>query len=247
MNKKVVSIGIVIVVCIIILISGFILIRQYSQNKLSSNQLDFSKLEKMKDSELADLFYNISKGDEFINENEKDYRFPYNKGADSVEDAIEKTKTIGQSNNTKMLELKLQDETDYYYVIYQEYISYRGTGDVTFKNYYLYFKNSILDIDNKTINTNILNNADKVKEIFNLYTYIRNRDNGSIKLLLPEITENSNEYTYTYYYFYTSYGDWGLSDSIGLYKSTISINKQSGKFESVENKIRQVSGKTNDY
>lgn len=245
MNKKVVSICIAIFVCIIILISGFLLIRQFSQNKPSSNQLDFSKLEEMKDSELVDLFYNISKGDEFVNENEKDYRFPY-EGADSVEDAIEKTKTIGQSSDTKMLELKLQDETDYYYVIYQEYISYRGTGDVTFKNYYLYFKNFILDIDNKTINANILDNENKVKEIFNLYTYIRNRDNGSIKLLLPEIIENSNEYIYTYYYFETSYGDWGLSDSIELYKSTISINKQSGKFESVENKIRQVSGKTND-
>ena len=45
----------------------------------------------MKDSELADLFYNISKGDEFINENEKDYRFPY-KGADSVEDEKKKNK-----------------------------------------------------------------------------------------------------------------------------------------------------------
>lgn len=246
MNKKVVSIGIVIVVCIIILITGFLLIRQYFQNKPSSDQLDFSELEKMKDSELADLFYNIPKGDEFINENEKDYRFPY-KGADSVEDAIEKTKTIGQSSDTEMLELKLQEETDYYYVIYQEYISYRETGDITFKNYYLYFKNSILDINNKIINTNILNNTNKIKEIFNLYTYIKNRDNASIKLLLPEITENSNEYIYTYYYFKTSYGDWGLSDSIELYKSTISINKQSGKFESVENRIRQVSGKTNEY
>ena len=246
MNKKVLSICIIIVVCIIILISGFLLIRQYSQNKLSSNQLDLAKLEKMKDSELADLFYNISKGDGFINENEKDYSFPY-KGADSVEDAIEKTKTIGQSSNTKMLDLKLQEETDYYYVIYQEYVSYRGTGDVTFKNSYLYFKNSILDIDNKTINTDILNSANKIKEIFNLYTYIRNRDTASIKLLLPEITENTNEYIYTYYYFSTSYGDWGLSDSIRLYKSTISINKQSGKFESIESKIRQVSGKTNDY
>ena len=69
----------------------------------------------------------------------------------------------------------------------------------------------------------------------------------SIKLLSPEITENSNEYIYTYYYFCTSYGDWGLSDNIELYKTTILINKQSGKFESIENKIRQVSGKTNDY
>ena len=58
MNKKVVSICIAIFVCIIILISGFLLIRQFSQNKPSSNQLDFSKLEEMKDSELVDLFYN---------------------------------------------------------------------------------------------------------------------------------------------------------------------------------------------
>lgn len=236
MNKKVLSICIIIVVCIIILISGF----------LSSNQLDVAKLEKMKDSELADLFYEISKGDEFVNETERDYRFAY-EVADTAEDAIEKTKDRNLSDDEEILELRLQNETEYYYVVYQEYISHRGTGDVTFKNSYLYFKSSILNINNETINTAILNNASKVKEIFNLYTYIQESDNMSIKLLSPEITENSNEYIYTYYYFCTSYGDWGLSDNIELYKTTILINKQSGKFESIENKIRQVSGKTNDY
>lgn len=204
--------------------------------------LNSSELEKMKDSELSDLFYNSSKGNKFINETMKDYRFPY-KGADSQENAIEETKIIGQSSNTKMLELKLQEETEYYYVIYQKYISYGGTGDVTFKNSYLYFKNSILDINNKTINTNVLNNANKVKEIFNIYTYIRNRDNEGIKLLFPEITESSNEYVYTYYYFSTSYGDLGLSDSIELYKNTTSINKKNGKYYSNAKMIRQVSGK----
>lgn len=236
MNKKVLSICIIIVVCIIILISGL----------LSSNQLDVAKLEKMKDSELADLFYEISKGDEFVNETEKDYRFAY-EVADTAEDAIEKTKDGKLSDNEEILELRLQNETEYYYVVYQEYISHRGTGDVTFKNSYLYFKSSILNINNETINTDILNTASKVKEIFNLYTYIQESDNMSIKLLSPEITENSNEYIYTYYYFCTSYGDWGLSDNIELYKTTILINKQSGKFEFIENKIRQVSGKTNDY
>lgn len=236
MNKKVLSICIIIVVCIIILISGL----------LSSNQLDVAKLEKMKDSELADLFYEISKGDEFVNETEKDYRFAY-EVADTAEDAIEKTKDRKLSDNEEILELRLQNETEYYYVVYQEYISHRGTGDVTFKNSYLYFKSSILNINNETINTDILNTASKVKEIFNLYTYIQESDNMSIKLLSPEITENSNEYIYTYYYFCTSYGDWGLSDNIELYKTTILINKQSGKFEFIENKIRQVSGKTNDY
>ena len=50
-----------------------------------------------------------------------------------------------------------------------------------------------------------------------------------------------------YYYFTASYGDWGLSDEIKLHKATIFINKQSGRFYSIENEIRQVSGKTNDY
>ena len=242
MNKKM----FLIIVGIIILIGLSIYI--YCNNKeniVDVYDINKFKLERMSDSELANLFYEISKGDEFADENIKNYRFPY-KGADSVEDAIEKTKTIGQSSDTKMLELKLQDETNYYYIIYQEYISYGGIEDATFKNSYLYFKNSILDINNKTIDTNVLDNANKVKEIFDLYTYIRNSDNGSIKLLLPEITENLNEYTYTYYYFSTSYGDWGLSDNINLYKSTISINKKSGNFESVENKIREVSGKYNE-
>ena len=199
----------------------------------------------MKDSELADLFYKTSKEDEFVNETEKNYRFSY-KVADNAEDAIEKTKGIGISNTEEILELKLQSETEYYYVVYQEYISHRGTGDVIFKNSYLYFKSSIINIDNETINTEILNNASKVKELFNLYTYIKESDNASAKLLFPEITENTNEYIYTYYYFETSYGDWGLSDNIELYKSTISINKQSGKFEVNEKRIRQVTGKTNN-
>ena len=84
MNKKVLSICIIIVVCIIILISGFLLTRQYFQNKPSSNQLDSAKLEKMKDSELADLFYEISKGDEFVNEIEKDYRLAYEEVANKL-------------------------------------------------------------------------------------------------------------------------------------------------------------------
>lgn len=240
MNKKVKFIFIVIVICIVSII-GFLLSRYYLKNQ----SLNSTRLEKMKDSELADLFYKTSKEDEFVNETEKNYRFSY-KVADNAEDAIEKTKGIGISNTEEILELKLQSETEYYYVVYQEYISHRGTGDVTFKNSYLYFKSSIINIDNETINTEILNNASKVKKLFNLYTYIKESDNASAKLLFPEITENTNEYIYTYYYFETSYGDWGLSDNIELYKSTISINKQSGKFEVNEKRIRQVTGKTNN-
>lgn len=240
MNKKVKFIFIVIVICIVSII-GFLLSRYYLKNQ----SLNSTRLEKMKDSELADLFYKTSKEDEFVNETEKNYRFSY-KVADNAEDAIEKTKGIGISNTEEILELKLQSETEYYYVVYQEYISHRGTGDVIFKNSYLYFKSSIINIDNETINTEILNNASKVKKLFNLYTYIKESDNASAKLLFPEITENTNEYIYTYYYFETSYGDWGLSDNIELYKSTISINKQSGKFEVNEKRIRQVTGKTNN-
>ena len=140
MNKKVLFICIIIVVCIIILISRF----------LSSNKLDVAKLEKMQDYELADLFYEISKGDEFANETERDYRFAYDEVADTAEDAIEKTKDMTNFDDEEILELRLQNETEYYYVVYLEYISHRGSGDVTFKNSYLYFKSSILNINNET-------------------------------------------------------------------------------------------------
>ena len=83
----------------------------------------------------------------------------------------------------------------------------------------MYFKSSILNIDNETINTDILNSASKVKEFFNLYAYLKDCDNMSVKLLSPEITENPNEYIYTYYYFETTYGDYGISDNIRLYKT----------------------------
>lgn len=243
MKKKIVLI-VLSFICIIILISGFFYVRKEEKNKISSDEIIFSNLEKMNSSELVNIFYNTSTQDEFINEEEKNYRF-VNKGADSVEDAIEKTKSIGQSSNTKMLELKLQKETEYYYVIYQEYISYRGTGDVIFKNSYVYLKNSVFDIDNKIINIDILNDSDKIKKIFNLYTYIKN-NNASVKVLQPSITENSNEYIYTYYYFNISYGDWGMKDEIELYKSKITINKKDGKFEIIDKKIRQIEGKVNE-
>lgn len=241
MNKKILSLCIIIALCIIILITAILLINHPAKNDPSSNLVESSKIEEMENSELADLFYNLSNEDEFVNDKEKDYSFA-NEGADSVEDAIEKAKTIGQSSNTKMLDLKLQDETDYYYVIYQKYSSNRGDEDIIFENSYLFFKNSVFDIDNGVANLDILNSADKLKKILNLYVYINFIDTDSVKVLLPEISEKPDSYVYTYYFFLTSYGDWGLSDDIELHKGTLSINKENGKISYTEELIRNVSG-----
>ena len=249
-NKKIFIITIIFIIFIIFILGIIVIsISNVENNKkidASKSQVSSaSKLEKMNDSELADFYYKINKNNDFVSKNIEEYRFLY-KNADSVKDALEKSKDVGLTNKDKLLELKLQEETDYYYVIYQEYVVYRPTGEgVTFNNSFFFFKKSIFDIENKIINLNILNNKDKVKEIFNIYTYIKNRDNKGTKLLLSEIKNNSNEYIYTYYYFETTFGDWGLSDEISLYKSTITINKNTGKYDSTNDLIRQVKGRSN--
>lgn len=219
----------------IVLGAGLLLLKLFAQ-------LSPAKLEAMTDSQLATLAYATSEeDDDFVTANEKDYLLIYD-SADSAEDAIAKTEASEIGEAAEVLEVSLYTETDYYYVVYRKYIAYRGTGDVTFEHYRLYFKNSVLDIENQTINPEILNNTSKIKEVFNLYTYLRYNSDSSTKLLLSEVTENEKEYLYTYYCFRTSFGDWGVSDSIALMESTTTINKQSGEFTSTTNTLRQVSG-----
>ena len=239
----------IIISIIMVLLLGMIVVLNIVQVNTSetktSKMITISEIEKMTDSKLADLFYNISIENKFVNETFKNYKCRYEVVA-NAEEALEKVKTIAQSDDTELLELKLVEETNYYYAIYQKYISYRSTENLTFENYYLFFKNSVLDINNNTINTHILNDITKIKEIFDLYNYTSTIENKGNKLLLSEIAENSNEYIYTCYYFDTSFGDFGLFDQISLCQDIITINKKSGKYEITENILREVKGKVNE-
>lgn len=45
-------------------------------------------------------------------------------------------------------------------------------------------------------------------------------------ILYREVTENEAEYIYTYYGIYMCYGDFGLNDTVNLYRGTMVINKE---------------------
>lgn len=237
MNKKI----IMSIVFFIFFTCICLIITQYVQNKSQ----DITELETIKLSELADYYYKAPRANGFVDETEEKYR-SYYKVADSVEDAIEKSKkVISYSTNNEIIELSLQKETEYYYVIYEKYISHRNINDTTFENSYVYFKSTVLNLDNKIINTQVIDDVSKVKEVLNLYTYLKISSSAGEKLLFPKIKETTNNYIYTYYKFVEIGGDYGIADVIKLYKVTVKIDKLDGKFESVEKEIRKVKGKIN--
>lgn len=253
--SKNVKIILVIIIIILVGLSTYIIGTNFNtiveSNKIKDDKIDNKEeiknydfptedeLKNMKESEFIDTYSNIfSKSNEYINKTFKDLGFSYYNlrlvsSADSVQDAIEKTEIV-KINNIKILEVNLQDETDYYYVIYQKYIR----NETPYKYYYLYFKNSVLDVNSKTINTNIFNNANKVKEILDLYIAGKVANKG-LKISPSEITENSNEYIYTYYYSIPFILDLS-GDVFSLSKCTICINKENGEYEYNINEVRSI-------
>lgn len=243
--KRKLIIYMVLIICVIIIIAFLIIKRT---EKIDINEMDISKinLNILSNSQLANLFYDMPKNSGIVDSKIESYKYPY-KSASSLKDALEKVADIGKSDNTEIIKNELVEETDYYYAIYHEYVSHRQMrGDLVFKDTYLFFKESVLDIDNKVIDINIINNKDKIKEFLNIYEYISQVENGSYKMLQPDIKENKNQYEYSCYYFYVGFGDYGLKDNIILYKKTITIDKTTGKYEIRERKIREVEGKINE-
>ena len=235
--KRKLIIYMVLIICVIIIIAFLIIKRT---EKIDINEMDISKinLNILSNSQLANLFYDMPKNSGIVDSKIESYKYPY-KSASSLKDALEKVADIGKSDNTEIIKNELVEETDYYYAIYHEYVSHRQmSGDLVFKDTYLFFKKSVLDIDNKVIDINIINNKDKIKEFLNIYEYISQVENRSYKILQPDIKEN--------YYFDVVFGDYGLKDNISLYKKTITIDKTTGKYEIRERKIREVEGKINE-
>lgn len=220
---------IVLVICIILAIVFSL--------KNNSSGISPAELMAMSDSELSDLFYETSR-DGLVSDSIKRYRYRA-LNVDSLEDALEDASEAGED----LLELKLKNETDYYYVVYQKYVSHRNTGDVVFENDYLYLKRPVFNTEDKIINLKFFNNPNKIKEAFDTYLYTRNSDNESFKFLSSEIEENTSTYVYKYYYFEASYGDWGLEDDIRLYEGIVEINRREGGYNLKENMLREVSGK----
>ena len=236
---------IILVICILAIVA-FLIIKRTEKIDVNETNISEINLNILTDSQLANLFYDMPKNSGVVDSKIESYRYPY-ETASSEEDAIEKVANIGKSDNTEIVKDELVDETDYYYAVYHEYISHRGvSGDLVFKDTYLYFKESILDIDNKIINVNIVDNKDKIEELLNIYEYISGVDNASYKVLKPNIKENKTQYEYSCYYFEVSGGDYGLRDNIRLYEKTITIDKTTGKYETNDKKIREVEGRMNE-
>lgn len=204
--------------------------------------------ERKSESELLDIFYDDNYETEFDKLGLNDYERGHI-SVDTVDEAIEEAKGYGISkyNSTEeILDLRLESETEYYYIIYQKYISHRGMGDVTFENHYLFFKNSVLDLDTNIIGEKYRNDSKAVKEILDTYIYIGSAKNKSSRPLSSSIEEKSNRFDYECYSFTASYGDWGLRDYISLIKDTYSIDKQSGQFRKYTPKaIKSFEGKLN--
>lgn len=221
----------------------FLLIFSYKPNANGS-----PNWERMSESELYDIFYDDNYETEFDKLGLNDYERGHI-SVNTVDEAIEEAKGYGISkyySTEEILDLKLESETEYYYIIYQKYISHRGTGDVTFENHYLFFKNSVLDLDTNIIGEKYRNDSKAVKEILDTYIYIGSAQNLSSKPLSSSIEEKSNRFDYECYSFDASYGDWGLRDSISLIKDTYSIDKQSGQFIRYTPKtIKSFGGKVN--
>ncbi|MBO7560516.1 hypothetical protein J6T21_00535 [Candidatus Saccharibacteria bacterium] len=104
-----------------------------------------------------------------------------------------------------------------------------------------------LHIDNRTrvIDVNIVNTLEKVKNEFDDYYCISSKNTHGFIVLASSIEEKESEYIYKNLHFSTSYGDWGLNDSIRLYEERLSIDKRTGKFEETEKLLKQADGKHN--
>lgn len=152
----------------------------------------------------------------------------------SVENAEEAVNYIRTSyekydaKNSELLKLELVDDEDFYYSVFKAYKN--NNNDVTYENTYIFFKRDIIDIDNKKINLNKINDKDIIKTIFNTYNYVYHYENGSYKIDNSKIVENNNEYIYTIYFYEIVYGDWGLNDEITYYQQNIIINKKDGTY-----------------
>lgn len=202
MKNKKITIILEVAITIMIIILLFIVVKLIS--KKSNEEVQLSKLS---DSEIFEIAYNEEEPKQvgFVDSEVENYRSTY-KSVDALEEAMEKASIIGKSlseetkDNSKMLKTELKKETDYYYAIYHEYIEYRGTGDVTFKDTYVYFKNSAIDLDEERINASYLKDKDKIKDILNIYSYLEIANDAGIKIRNPNIKEKSDNYEYTYYY-----------------------------------------------
>lgn len=152
----------------------------------------------------------------------------------SVENAEEAVNYIRTSyekydaKNSELLKLELVDDEDFYYSVFKAYKN--NNNDVTYENTYIFFKRDIIDIDNKKINLNKINDKDIIKTIFNTYNYVYHYENGSYKIDNSKIVENNNEYIYIIYFYEIVYGDWGLNDKITYYQQNIIINKKDGTY-----------------
>lgn len=141
----------------------------------------------------------------------------------------------------ELLKLELVDDEKYYYSVLKSEKS--NNNDKIYNNTYIFFKRDIIDIENAQINLDKINNKDEIKTIFNIYKYVFNYPSIGYHIKKSSIKNIFNKYIYTIYYYVTTFGDWGMSDSISYYKQNIVINKNNGKYViEQEKKISEFEG-----
>lgn len=243
-KTKLLIITLIILLLVIVSIIIFINFKNINKNFPDYEKFDVEKLEEI---------YNTSNiSNDFVTSNLINYQGLHSPvySCNNAKEAIKYMKeNYKLGDNTKLLKCDLKEETPYYFAIDHSYIDYRGTGDVTFNSTYIFMKNSVFDIKNSSINTNVIDTKDKIREILNDYIYISECQNASMKIVNSNIFEENNNYTYVLYYFVTTYGDYGLHDEISFNKMEISIDKKSGKINNNSNskKIKSFQGKYNSY
>ena len=86
-----------------------------------------------------------------------------------------------------------------------------------------------------------------VKELIEFFWYSvsLNRLTGSAKVLSSSAEDHGDYIKHTLYETQICGGDWGLSDSISLFKSVYIVDKNSGKITASHEQIKSLAGKYN--
>lgn len=226
----------------IAIIMAIFMIGVYVNQNRDDGSLDYSKIMAMSDSELFNLFYNSSSS-QFADDLTRGCE--YRRVVDNSDEAIEDARYYGIDKNKGMLFLELEDETESYYIVHRKYSLHQDSGDKEIENKYLYFKKTVFDVNNKTINLEVLSNAAKIKSTFDTYFYTDNIMNEAVRMVSSKIEEDEEKYTYSCYYFMSLYGDWRASSESILYENSMSVEKQTGKYNLTETAVRKLSGGSN--
>ena len=133
-------------------------------------------------------------------------------------------------------------ETDYYYGIYVrwEAKSNSTSSSNPYEEKVVCFKKSVCDYQNLKYSNDtrkgkiVTRDARVIKQILDYSYYAKFYKIHGYKVLYSKLDETSQNYKHTIYYIGTVFGDWGVKDTVTLYKQETVIPKSTGIYESSE-------------